>query len=350
MAKHGSSATELLHEFHRYGTPYCDLELNDALDEYYASSFQGFPDADYVPRISDYDFFNMVSVVRPHNFPAIAALGLRTGRDAMGLLYDFGLSSLIYQDAALVEAAKAVGLTPGEYTDIMNAAAYADNDKIIRAFHLHVKLRTGNGRVPGIVLDTLGGHIRYADAEAIGFEKFINRSGGSNDALNTVARALKWRLSKNAFTVDDIKAVYSSKPDATKAVRYNKMASGEIEAVPFEKVVGVSRTARLNIMGLTSSAKAALQVRHPVLLEKMIEGKKYKEILNNDDTIIYMDQLVAAAGDKLSLLPHANEVQSYVEQGVDPDMVIRECALGSTPQRIMALHHGAHSAVTDGWL
>lgn len=338
MGHQGKSATALLHEFASYGTPYCDPELNDALDDLYAHGFGNHPVSP--PRVSDYDFYNMVRVIQPFNFPALAMEGLRTGHDTMNFLFDMGLHSLIYRNDKQVEAAKELDISPADYTDICSVAhsAHATEDEIIRALRLHAKLGTAGHGVPEVIYKILLGHIRYEDAEHIGFDRLVRHTPYRQPLFEALV-SHKWRHN-TTYDRNDIVAVFSARPDAT---------ARNLTKEPLAEKINKSRAARLELLPI-AGADAALSVRYPLVIMEMIRRKEDTAHFKEAGTVAYIDSLLAAVNGERGKLPPMKDIKLFAEHGVEPELVVRERETGSDTLRIMALHEGAHSAMTGGWL
>jgi hypothetical protein len=335
MDNRGKSATHLLLEFANYGTPYCDRELNEAIDDLYGHGFGTYPSMPQ--RVSDHDFYDMVRVIQPYNFPVLAMEGLRTGHQVLNLLYDLGLHSLIYRSDKKVEVAQELGISPIDYTEICSAAhPHTSDEEVIRALRLYATLGTDrNDRgVPEIIFKILQGNIRYADAEHIGFSRFMIY----NDYRTPLFEALHKMRYAGTYTRDDVMSVFSARPDATARDMVKEQLATKINK---------SRGARLELLPIAGGA-AALTVRYPVVIRDLNRDLGHK--IAGAETVTYIDSLLAVLDGERSKLPPLKDINLYREHGVDPELVVREREAGSDSTRIMALHEGTHSAMTGGWL
>lgn len=339
--KDPNSAAALIDDFRHHGGAggtYCDYELNEAIDKLYAAGYGA--NADYLPYVSDYDFFNAVTCIDPHNFPTLAVEDFITPEEITSFLFDNGLGDLYRNNRTLVEAARQLKISPVEFTDIYHTFRenLATEREFIRAMELQVHLRKESGLVQGIVHETLHGSIRYEDAEFIGFERFTER-GRSAASLRTAMIQLHG-TGKDIYTLADILAVYEG---STVDAETQRQSDLEWNAS--------SRAARLDLM-VTFGGKEALSFKHPIFVDNLIE--RQRELRKNDEhtksLLHYMESLYSATNCTKKLMPPKDDVPTLHKLGVDPEMAVKEYTNGADLWRVTSIHEGSAPALVDGWL
>lgn len=340
MTKVAGSAAELMADFCSHGGrggTYCDLELSEAVDALYAAGYGA--NADYVPLISDRQFFEGVTVIDPHNFPTLAAEGIIHPHDVSNFLFDSELGNLYRNNRKTVEAALHLNLTPFEYTELYATyhTSLSTNEKFIQAMELQAKVRTPRAEVPMIVHEILRGSVNYADAESIGFSRCTARGTASYTLSNALVEV---RRRKTNFTLENIRAAYEKAP-------VDKQAHTEDDTLWASRSI----SSRLNIMMATDGA-TGLKVKYPIFVDNVMgtNHEIYTKGDNLKNVLVYIDKLFAATNGTKKLMPKLNDIAIFQEFNVDPVMVIREYTKGSDVPRIMAIHEGAAPALTDGWL
>lgn len=334
------SAVELMTDFclnGGHGGTYCDLELSEAVDALYAAGYGS--NADYIPHMTDAQFFEGVTAIDPHNFPTLAAEGIIHPDDVSGFLFDSGIGNLVRNNRKTTEVAQHLNLTPAEYTDLYSTynTSFASDEKFIQALELQARVRTSRAEVPAIVHEILRGNVKYEDAESIGF----NRCAARGPAPYALSMALvEIRRRKASFTLEHIRSAYEE-------------ASVDAQPHTEEDASWESRSiaARLDIMMETDGA-TALKVKYPIFVNKALgtNHEIYAKGDNLKNVLIYVDQLFAATNCTKELMPKLRDIAVFQEFNVDPVMVIREYTKRADVPHIMAIHEGAAPALTDGWL
>jgi hypothetical protein len=339
--KDPNSAAAIIDDFRHHGGmggTYCDYELNEAIDRLYAAGYGA--DADYVPYVSDHDFFHAVSCIDPNNFPTLAVENFITREEITGFLFDNEIGDLYRNNRNLVEAAQNLKISPVEFTDLYHTFREnrASEDEFIRAMELQVALRKPSKQVQSIVHETMNGSIRYEDAEFIGFDRLTER-GRSAASLKTAMIQLHG-TGRDIYTLADILAVYEGSSADEEAQRQNDLEWS-----------ASSRAARLDLM-VKFGGKEALGFKHPIFIDNLIE--RQPELgRNNEKTkslLHYMEALYSATNCTKKLLPPKADIPTLHELGVDPEMAVKEYTNGADLWRVTSIHEGSAPALVDGWL
>lgn len=336
-----NSAAALIDDFRSHGgsgATYCDYELNEVIDRLYADGYGA--NADYVPYVSNYDFYRAVACIAPNNFPTLAVENYITPEEITSFLFDNELGDLYRNNRNLVEAAQVYKISPVEFTDLYNTfhENNATEAEFIRAMELQVSLRKANRQIPSIVHETLHGNIRYEDAEAVGFKRLAER-GRSAAALRTAMIQLH-STGRDIYTLADIIKVCDESVVDEEAQLQNDL-----------EWAASSKAARLDLM-VTFGGKEALSFKYPIFIDNLIE--RQQDLQKNDkkttSLLHYMEELYSATNCTKKLMPPKADIPKLHELGVDPEMAVREYTNGSDLWRVTSIHEGSAPALVDGWL
>jgi hypothetical protein len=314
-----------LYMFHDCETSRPSDELLEAIEDRFEYTIG--PGYLFEFNIHTEEFYDILSVVDAYNAPILAQLGFRNSEEVIKFLRRYNLSYLIINNAEKTATAQRLKVPAGVYIDYYMAAFRKrdSNAEITKGLETYSQLDKKPYCRKIILPLIVSGALRYSDAEAIGYGMLED-----NREVHSLASALSLLPLKGGdgrdYTAEDIKRVLSGKVDQLKE-------------------------ARLRLL-MAFGADTAFRVENPQYVSStIINEEKYHGRRVSPKLALYMDTLHAAMGSPSTPAPIMMIRELYAAK-VDAEFAgtcMKEND-GVKVTRIIALHEGAASALTEGWL
>lgn len=286
------------------------------------------------------EFYDVLSIIDAHNAPALIQVGLRDKSAVRDFLLRHDLHHLIHNNAEAVETAQRSNVTIEDYMELYSAARWSHRhayDDLIRGLETYKELVDYRFCRKTLLPLIVRGLLTYEDVEKIGY-RTLERSSNRTMIVSALM-ALRDKERVVEVTAEHIK----------RALEDGLVT--EAEGLDDLQRLTAKVDGRLHLL-VTFGGEASLKFQCPAAVYHTIQQqwRAYHKRIELDFAM-FIDEMSAMMVTS-SAMPAVAEMELLFEAGVESAFAAEKIKNDPdwTVNRIIALHAGAASALTGGWL